>query len=419
MNRFLVAAILLLTSANRLAAADWPAFRGPTGDGFSAEDKAPVEWSASDNVAWKAELPQPGNGSPIVVADRVLVTCAEDEEGKQRSLYCFDRNSGKQLWVRTVHVDEKMPTHKTNPYCGSTPASDGKRVIVFHGSAGLYCYDLDGKELWSRNLGEFRHMWGYGASPLFHKGKVLLHAGPGANVYLTAIDPTNGKQIWKTAEPIEGDGNRRDDNNPMGSWSTPVVANVEGQEQIICMMPTRVNAYDAESGDIIWSCEGLVHDRGSLAYSSPIIVGDLCFVTGGYKGPTVAIRLGGSGNVTESHRLYRNENSPQSIGTGVAIDGYVYRPNAGGPAIQCIDPATGEVLWSERGAGANWGSVVSAGGLLYVTNKKGTTLVFKPNPKEYEEVARNELDDSSNTTPAISNEQIFIRSDGHLFCIGE
>ncbi len=419
MKRGLVSAVLFFCVASAVWAGSWPTFRGPHGDGLAEGDQGPTTWSESENIAWKAKLPRPGNGSAIAVEGRVFVTSAEDEEGKQRSLYCFDQQTGDKLWVKTVGIDEKMPTHETNPYCGSTPASDGQRVVVFHGSAGLYCYDLDGNELWSRNLGEFRHMWGYGASPFFHDGKLYLHAGPGKNVFVTAIDPANGDEIWKTEEPIAGDGNRRDDGNPMGSWCTPVLAEVDGKTQIICMMPTRVNAYDPQTGEIIWSCDGLNHDRGSLAYSSPVIAGPICFVTGGYRGPTMAIRLGGKGDVTESHRLYRMENSPQSIGTGVVVDGYVYRPNADGAAIQCIDPQTGDVKWSHRGKGGSWGSIVGAGGLLYLTNKKGTTLVFKPNPEKYEEVAVNELNDSTNATPAISNGRLFIRTDGYLFGIGK
>ena len=149
------------------AAADWPAFRGPHGNGISLETEAPTNWSSTENIRWKVSLPRPGNGSPIVVDGRVFVTSAEDEQGRRRSLYCLDSTNGEKLWVRSVDFDETMPTHKDNPYCATTPVSDGERVVVWHGSAGLWCYDLQGKELWNRNLGEFRHMWGYATSQLF------------------------------------------------------------------------------------------------------------------------------------------------------------------------------------------------------------------------------------------------------------
>ena len=154
----------------------------------------------------------------FVVAGRVLVTCAEDEKGHQRSLYCFDRKSGAKQWVQTVNFDKDMPTHSTNPYCGSTPASDGRRVVVWHGSAGLFCYDLDGQQQWHRDLGEFRHMWGYATSPVIHKDRVLLHTGPGEQIYMMALALEDGQTLWQQEEPRTGEGSRNADNKPLGSW---------------------------------------------------------------------------------------------------------------------------------------------------------------------------------------------------------
>ena len=140
-----VFSMCLVFSAGQLRAEDWPAFRGPLGNGISRETDVPLKWSAEENIRWKAPLPAPGNSSPIVSNGKVFITCAENE-GRKRSLYCFDRTSGKQLWVQSVNYDKVMPTHKTNSYCGSTPATDGKRVVAWHSSAGLYCYDFAGKE---------------------------------------------------------------------------------------------------------------------------------------------------------------------------------------------------------------------------------------------------------------------------------
>jgi len=409
---------LFMVAVNGVAkGADWPAFRGPAGSGVAADEQAPTRWSGEENIRWKAALPRPGNGSPIVVRGRVLVTSAEDEAGRGRSLYCFDAATGEQRWVRTVEIDRTMPTHKTNPYCGSTPASDGQRVVVWHASAGLVCYDLDGRELWSRDLGEFRHMWGYGSSPILHKGRVILHTGPGKRVFVTAIDLESGKSVWETDEPLEG-SDRNLAGKYMGSWSTPVIATVDGREQVILQMPIRVNAYDPDTGEIVWSCDGNRHDRGDLAYSSPILVGDLCYVTGGFQGVSMAIRLGGSGDITETHRLWRKEKMPQSIGSGVVVDGLVYRPNAGPSTIDCIDPTTGDVRWQER-AGSYWGSIVRAGDLLYATDQNAKTIVFRPNPERLDMVATNQLPGSCNATPAIADGRIYIRTDSYLYCIGQ
>ncbi|MCA9231447.1 MAG: PQQ-like beta-propeller repeat protein [Planctomycetales bacterium] len=411
--------IVLVVGLQNLCIADWPGFRGPLGNG-TVEDTAPIEWSNEQNVVWKVALPQPGNGSPIVVGGRVLLTCTEDEPGKQRSTYCFASNTGEQLWVKTVEFDQEMPHHKTNPHGSSTPASDGESVVVWHASAGLYCYDLEGKELWNRDLGEFRHMWGYGSSPIIHRGRVFLNSGPGEKSFVAAFDLKTGKTLWQQDEAEAGTVDRREDGAPHGSWSTPVIAQVDGQDQIVVMHPKRVVAYDAESGDIVWSCDGLSHGRGDLAYSSPVIAGDLCFVIGGYKGPMMSIRLDGQGDVTESHRLYRFEDGPQSIGSGVYFDNHVYLANAdAGKGLQCVDPKTGDSLWSQRSPAAHWGSLVLCGGRFYVTGQDGTTVVFRPTPEGYEELAKNELGETCNGTPAISNGKIYIRTHEHLYCIGQ
>src|SRR4051812_46359737 len=150
---------LAAAPAARLArAADWPMFRGPDRNGVSPDAQAPLNWSATKNVKWKAPLPQPGNSSPVVSGGRVFVTCAEDRNGTRRSLYCFDRSDGKQLWVKTITYPEVEKTYPENPYCASSPAADGKVVVAWHGSAGVHCYDPDGKELWSKDLGTFRHI---------------------------------------------------------------------------------------------------------------------------------------------------------------------------------------------------------------------------------------------------------------------
>lgn len=248
-------------------AADWPQFRGPTGDGVSSEMRVPITWDKQKNVRWKAPLPGPGNSSPIVSAGRVFITCAEDK-GRKRSLYCIDRNNGKQLWVRAVEHNNVAATHKTNPYCASTPLADGKRVVVWHGSAGLFCYDFEGKELWQRDLGQIDHAWGYAASPVLYRDHILLNRGPGKGTTMMALEMQSGKTVWETEESLGGDGKHRKDGANIGTWCTPIVVKVDGKDQILCAMPTRVNAYDPETGKIIWSCEGLAHQRGDLVYSS-------------------------------------------------------------------------------------------------------------------------------------------------------
>jgi outer membrane protein assembly factor BamB len=403
-----------------LLAADWPAFRGPNGDGTTDASNVPQQWSTSENIRWKVKLPQPGNGSPIVVGDRIFVTSAEDAEGKQRSLYAFDLAKGIQLWKRTVEIDRVLPTHKTNPYGGSTPASNGKVVVVWHASAGLHCYDMAGQPLWQRDLGEFVHIWGYGSSPIIDGQKVILHSGPGSRIFLAAFDLKTGKTLWEQPEPVDGDGSETRDKRYFGSWATPVITTVNGQRQLLLSMPTRLNAYDPETGKLLWYSHGMGHKGGDLSYSSPLVVGDAVFITAGFSGPAFAVKLGGSGDVTSSHRLWRNEKNPQSIGTGVVVDGFVYRPNAGPGTIQCIDPKTGDVKWENRAAGDNyWASMVFAGGLIYATAQNGTTVAFRPSPEKYDEVSRSALGEHTNATPAFVDGTVVIRTFENLVCIGK
>jgi outer membrane protein assembly factor BamB len=399
---------------------DWPAFRGPAGDGISSDKAVPAEWGPAKNMKWKVPLPYRGNGSPIVSNGRIFVTCPEDGEGKKRSLYCFDRKDGKKLWVATVDFGKATETHSTNPHSSSTPVSDGKHVVAWHDSAGLFCYDFEGKELWKKNLGEFDHIWGAGTSPILHDGKVILNTGPGKRVFVTAISVADGKTLWETEEPCPGPDSSYNDETPekkyKGSWGTPVIVTSGGAEQVVCTMPTRILGYSLADGRILWSCEGIRPAPGDLAYSSPVIAGEVAVVIAGFGGPGFGVKLGGSGDVTKTNQLWRNQKYPQSIGTGVHVEGSVYLPFEG--FIQCMDPKTGKSLWRERG-GTFWGSAVVASGRIYITDQKGTTWVLKPNPEKLEVVAKNELGEMSNSTPAVSDGQIFIRTHKSLWCFGE
>jgi hypothetical protein len=219
---------LLLPLAAGARAGDWPMFRGPDGNGISAEKGLPLKWGPDRNVKWKVPLPAPGNSSPVVSGGRVFVTCPSDG-GKNRNLFCFDRHSGRQLWVRTVEGSDKEPSHATNPYCSPSPAADGERVVVWYGAAGLHCYDYAGTKLWSRDLGTFEHIWGYGSSPVLYKGAVLLSCGPGRRQFVTALDRRTGKTLWETEEPAAGPADRPREQRWVGSWSTPVLVRPAGR----------------------------------------------------------------------------------------------------------------------------------------------------------------------------------------------
>jgi outer membrane protein assembly factor BamB len=247
-------------------------------------------------------------------------------------------------------------------------------------------------------------MWGDGASPILHDGRVILNAGPGKKTFVTSIDLATGKTVWEVEEPFEGTGDNNESNKPMGSWCTPFIVKVGGKDQILCSLPKRVLAYEPADGKVIWSCDGLRFGKGDLVYSSPVVVGDICVIFGGYNGPGMGIKLGGKGDVTQTHRLWHVDSpkNPQSIGSGVALDGRIYVPYAGANRIDCIDPKTGKAVWQDKAEGvAFWGSIVHAAGRLYVTDQKGTTVVFKASPEKFELLAANKLNEPSNSTPAV------------------
>ncbi|MBI2947878.1 MAG: PQQ-binding-like beta-propeller repeat protein [Verrucomicrobia bacterium] len=184
------------------SAANWPAWRGLDGTGRS-DDDAPRRWSATENVRWRTPLPDRGNSTPIVWGSRVFLTQAIEKENR-RALICFNRSDGKLLWQSGITYTEDEPTHRSNPYCAASPVTDGERVIAFFGAAGLYCFDLEGKELWRRNLGKITHLGGYGASPILYRNLCILNFGPGENGALIAVNKNSGAPVWRVETPTHG-----------------------------------------------------------------------------------------------------------------------------------------------------------------------------------------------------------------------
>jgi outer membrane protein assembly factor BamB len=416
--------LLVLLGASSLFAGDWPAWRGPQGIGVSNEKDLPVKWSATENVRWRVPLPGPGNSTPIVSRGRVFVTQAV---GDRRTLLCFDRRDGQLLWQQGVTTNEKEPTHGTNPYCGASPVTDGERVIASFASDGLFCYDFAGKELWRRtDLGRQIHIWGAGASPVIHGDLCFLNFGPGETTYLLAVDKRTGDTVWRKDEetgygkPATPDvrGGDREKAEYIGSWTTPTLMKVDGRDQLLMSWPRRLAAYDPQTGDELWTCSGL----NPLVYTSPIYDEGIVVTMGGFGGTTIAVRAGGSGDITESRRLWHLDKQPQRIGSGVIHNGHIYIHNDPGIA-ECYELKSGDLVWRERLSGAgssgtNWSSVMLAGDKCYTITQGGDCFVFKASPK-FELVSTNPLGESSNSSIVPSDGELFIRTNEALWCIGE
>ena len=408
--------LALSLSALPLRAENWPGWRGPQGIGVSGESGLPLTWSRTENVRWKVKLPNRGNSTPIVWGRRIFLTQPVEQENK-RTLMCLDRTGGKTLWQAGTIYTQEEPTHRSNPFCSASPVTDGERVIAWFGSAGVFCYDFDGKQLWKRDLGIQEHEWGYAASPVIHGDLCFVNFGPGTNEFVVALDKRTGDEVWRydlpkpTAEQLKRDGGLR------GSWSTPLVIRAGRHDELILTLPDRVMALDPRSGKSLWNCEGL----GSLVYSSPMWGDGILVALGGYHRASLAVKPGGRGEVTEMLRLWHQPKTKLLLGSGVVHKGHVYFSDMQGIA-QCLDLTTGRPVWEERlkASGpdnATWSSMIlTADERIYLLNQAGDTFVLRASP-EFELLATNSLGESTNSSTVISDGEIFIRTHEHLWCV--
>ena len=414
--KHLISLLAVLTFPAVIFADNWPAWRGSSGQGYCAEKNLPTKWSDKENVKWMIKLDHPGNSTPVVWGDRIFLTIA-NKGGSVRSLICFDRAKGDRLWKKDVEFAEKERAWTQDWYCNASPTTDGERVIVSFGSAGMYCYDLAGKELWKRtDLGQFDHMFGNGSSPILYGDLCILWCGPnqdkGRN-YLLAVNKKTGKTVW-------------DHDESCGSWSTPVIAKVNGQDQLLLAMSTDVKdrpdaetghlkGYDPKSGKELWSCHGI----NSYVYTSALYSNGIAVGMSGFNGAAIAVKLGGKGDITKD-RLWQHPKNIQRVGSGIIVGAHIYMVDEDGQG-HCYELATGKDLWNkERVTELTWGSMVHADGKLWLLTRNGDTLILKASPN-YDVIATNSLgpSETTNSSLAISNGEIFIRTNRHLWCISE
>lgn len=416
-RRFFLAALATMAMRTGLDAASWPQWRGPTGTGLCEETRLPLRWGPQEHVAWKTPLPERGNSTPIAWGDRIFLTQAEQEK---RLVVCVERRDGRILWKSgTVSgVPEKF--HPTNPPCAASPVTDGERVVANFGSAGVYAFDFAGRELWRTDLGLVDHIWGYAASPVLHGDFCFVHFGPGGRHFLVALDKRTGREVWRVSFPEEHPAERTDGfagkKGVIGSWSTPLMVPVGERTELVLSLPGKLAAFDPATGRELWFCEGL----NPLLYTSAMYGDGVVVGSGGYGGSTVAVRPGGSGNMT-AQRLWQKLRDKQRIGSGVIHRGHLYILNTPGTA-QCIRLEDGQTLWEQRlpGTGArteSWSSMVLAGEHLYVNNQGGDVFVLKAAPV-FEMLQVNSITDGiMNASVAISDGDLLLRTEKHLWCI--
>jgi outer membrane protein assembly factor BamB len=415
MKRQLLATLLIAGTASSLFASDWPRFRGPNGQGL-ADCEVPLKWDTESGVEWSIDLPGPGSSSPIVIGEKIFVTCFsnEDSPGK-RHIVCIDAKSGKQLWTDAIAGPAREDSYRgyltEHGYASATPVSDGTNVYAFFGKAGVVAWTVDGKKLWEKPVGDMssNRQWGSAASPVL-AGEILVVNASEERRAILGLSTKTGEELWKAEY-----------NALELCYATPVMAKGEADvTEAVISMPGEVWGLNPTNGKLRWYCE--IDNGGNV--SPGVVVGKEHFFTfGGYpEQQTNAIKRGGREDITKSHRAWKSRNSTY-VPTPVLFDDHLYWVTDRAQAMSA-NAKSGEVVARTRLKGIKSGgrpvysSPVKAGNKIYVVTRRSGTFVFEAKP-EMPELAKNPpLDDTDfNATPAISDGRMYLRSNKALYCI--
>lgn len=416
----LLSVFAILAIALPLQAENWPRFRGPTQAGIAAEESVPTQWSDTQNIVWKTDMPGPGASSPVVFNNRIYVTCwtgygmNEEDPGEKtnlkRHLLCIDQSSGKILWNKEIPADAEHTKDFSgfvalHGYASSTPNVDDTGVYVYYGTTGAAAYDLDGTHRWTVSLGDQTHAFGTANSPVLYKDLVILNAGVEGNA-IVGLDKKSGEEVWKH------EGVNR-------SWNTPILITANGRDELIYSEEGAVRALDPATGKEIW------HSKGIDDYICPSVipVGDMVVAMGARKNTTIAIKTGGTGDVTDTNLVWELDKG-SNVSSPTYHDGHLYWVSESKGIAYCADAKTGEVVYQERMEPRPkliYASPVVAGGKLYYVTRENGTYVLAAKP-EYELITVNEFetDDSiANGSPAIVDGKMYLRTNKTLYCIGQ
>ena len=425
---FTMTMLIGLVQFANVEAQDWMQFMGEHGSAANSNAKIPTTWDADTNIKWKTELPGRGASSPIIVGDRIFLTCytgyGDGTESKienlVRHVLCFNRTSGDLLWKKSIDnstIKDEDPYKSfitQHGYATNTPVSDGKAVYVFFGKLGLFAFDLEGKELWKKQI-EYttnKTRWGSASSPILF----------GDNLILNAIEE-NGKVL--SISKANGDINWEFEAETTLAYATPnLVTAANGEVELVLPIPKRVVGLNPEDGTQKWYATNKFEGESN---ASVIIDKDIVYIYGGFRSVgSMAIRVGGTGDVTKSHVIW-NTRDTSYVSTPILKGGHLYWIDENGIAF-CVKSESGEQVYKKRVPGVRggrgikfFGSMILAGDHMYAVSRRSGTFVVKATPK-YELVSHNKIegDDSEfNGTPAISGNRMFVRSNKFLYCIGE
>ncbi len=428
---------LLLIAAGLASAQNWPSFRGPGASGIADGQHLPASWDVarSVNLFWKTAIPGLAHSSPIVWGDRVFVstavsgkpgvtfkrglygegTASDDLSVQQWKLLCLDLKTGKLLWERTAYQGvPKEKRHIKATYANSTPATDGRVVVAWFGSQGLFAWDLDGKPLWKRDLGRIdagaydlpAYEWGTASSPILYEDLVILQCDQQKGSFLIAIDRRTGETVWKT---------ERDE---LPSWGTPAIYTGKPRPELVTNGSNFIRGYDPATGKELWRLGG----SSKITAPTPISSDGLILVASGRRpeAPIFAVRAGAQGDITAGGQVaWQKQQRGSYMPTPLIYSGLLYvLGNAG--IFDCYDFKTGEEVYRERiphqGSGFS-GSPVASDGKIYLPSEDGEVFVVKAG-RRFELLGRNEMGEPLMATPAIARGTLLIRTERHMWAVG-
>jgi outer membrane protein assembly factor BamB len=386
------------------AARYWPRWRGPSGQGYVVGSGYVDRWSATQNVRWKTPVPGSGNSSPVVWGDRIFLTTAYDN-GARISVLAYRRSDGSKLWETFAPEGRSARTHDKNGYASATPSTDGQRVYVSLGSRGLFAVDLEGKAAWHQEVGPINNYHGPAGSALLYKDRLILYQDSQGSAFIAAFDARTGKQLWRTPRRASV------------GWGTPVAIRVAGHDEVIVNSQQRVNAYNPDTGAELWNCGGPTFE----VIPTPVVGHGLVFCSSGRAGPTLAIRPGGSGDVTDTHVAWSTQRGSPFVPSPIVVGDHLYMVNDMQSIGTCFDARTGTTVWQERlGEAKREGfsaSPVVVDGKVFFTNDDGETFVLRAGPK-FELLHVNSLGERTLASPALVGGRWYIRTDANLYEIG-
>jgi outer membrane protein assembly factor BamB len=417
-----------LTAAARADFADeapknWHRWRGPDATGVARDANPPTTWdgAAGANVKWKIPIEGRGSASPIVWGDKIFILTAVDtgrpdptgaakKNVHQFKVICLNRTNGERIWEKVAH--EAAPhesLHQTNTHASGSPTTDGETLYVSFGSYGIYAFDLDGNQKWGVDLGDMttRNQFGEGVSPTIHGDTLIVNWDQEGDSKIFALDAASGNVKW--SKP-------RDE---VTSWNTPIVVEGGGKTQVVVNGTTRSRGYDITNGDVIWECGGQMTN----AIASPVALGNVVYCMTGFRGNAVfAIPLDSVGDITGTDKIaWHTDASGPYVPSPILYDERLYFCKSSSNVISGVDAKTGEALIDQErlpGIRDMYASPVGAAGKIYFTGRDGKTVVIK-HADQLEVLATNDLGEPVDASPAIVGNDMFIRGENNLYCIGE